>query len=272
MFIFKADGQEDNDEHAVLSETEPPEAKLQMNKSCEHSSDEERESNEEEEEGTTKSDIVANDRTSSRPLLSDSEEEEEQEQQVALCSSLPSIKAPTQPSTSFHQHAPNISAHNHSQDAHIAGIKADVFPKAPFGIGQKEMGDVFANAPFHHAALPPQQQSDVFSQAPFGKRVEHKISNPHVAGAQSVTPDQGVFVQLAQQPFRPQALAKYSRHFEGAVPQQTVAGHRAVSDISSLPAVSSVPVGPLHSRTSDVNTVDPFISAPFHLKAPQKKP
>lgn len=270
VFLFNADGQTKNDGHTVLSESGPLEAESQMNKSCEHSSNEEKEAN--EDEGTTESDIVASDRSSSRPLLSDSEEEEEQGQPVALCSSLCSIQASTQPPTSFHQPPPSTSTQNHSQHAPDTGFAADVFPKAPFRIGQEETGDVFANAPFHHPAFSAQQQPDVFSQAPFGKCAEHKTSYPHTAGAQSATPDQVVLVQMAQQPFRPQALAKYSRHFEGSVPQQRAAGHTVVSNNDRVPAVASIPVGPLPSWTSDVSTVDPFISAPFHLKAPQKKP
>lgn len=269
MFLFNADGQEENNGQTVLSETEPLEAESQMNKSCEHSNDKEKEAN--EDEGTTKSDIVASDRSSSRPLLSDSEEEEGQGQPAALCSSLRSIKAPTQPSTNFHQPAPSTSTQNHSQHAHKTGLAADVFPKPPFRIGQEETGDVFVNAPFRYPALPAQQQPDVFSQAPFGKCAEHKISYPHPAGAQSVTLNQVVLAQMAQQPFRPQALAKYSRHFEGSVPQQRAAGHIAMSNNNRLPAVASIPIGPLPSWTTDVSTVDPFISAPFHLKAPQKK-
>lgn len=265
MFLFNADGQEENNGHTVLSETEPLEAESQNNKSCEHSSDNEKEAN--EDEGTTKSD-----RSNSRPLLSDSDEEEKQGQPVALCSSLCSIKAKTELSTSFHQSTPSTSTQNHFQHAHETGLAADVFPKAPFRIDQEETGDVFANAPFRHPALSAQQHPDVFSQAPFGKCAEHKISYLHTAGAQSVTPDQIVLVQMAQQPFRPQALAKYSRHFERSVPQQRAAGHTVLSNNNSLPTVASIPVGPLPSWTSDVSTVDPFISAPFHPKAPQKKP
>lgn len=271
-FSLNADGQKENDGHTVLSESGPLEAESQMNKSCEHSSNDEKEAN--EDEGTTESDIVASDLSSSRPLLSDSEEEEEHGQPVALCSSLCSIKASTQPSTSSHQPPPSTSTQNHSQHAPETGFAANVSPNAPFKIGQEETGDVFANAPFRHPAFPAQQQQqpDVFSQAPFGKCAEHKTSYPHAAGAQSATPDQVVLVQMAQQPFRPQALAKYSRHFEGSVPQQRAAGHPVVLNNDRGPAVASVPVGPLPSWTSDVSTVDPFISAPFHLKAPQKKP
>lgn len=266
MFFFNADRQKENDGHIVVSETEPLEAELQMIKSCEYSSDEAKEANEDEE--TTKSDIVVSDRSSSRPLLSDSEEEEEQEQQVALCSSLCSIKAPTQPSTSFHRPAPSTSTQNLFQHVQGTGLAADVFPKTPFRIGQEQTGDVFTNAPFCHPTLP--NKPDVFSQAPFGRCPEHKISNLHTAGAQSITPNQIELVQMDQQPFCPQALAKYSRHFEGAVPQQREAGHTMVAN-NRLPTVASIPVGCLPSLTSDVSTVDPFISAPFHLKAPQKK-
>ncbi|XP_056890192.1 AP2-associated protein kinase 1-like isoform X3 [Takifugu flavidus] len=268
----QGDMQEENDGHTTLSETEPPEATSQMNNSCEHSSDEEKEANEYEEDGTTRSDMVVNDHSGSRPLLSDSEEEKEQGQQVIPCSFLHSVKVPTQPSTNFPQPAPSASAQNHSQHAHETDNAADLLLKGPFRIGQEETGDVFANAPFPHTAVPVRQQPDVFSQAPFGKRVEHKTSYPHTAGAQSVPSDQGVLVQIAQQPFRPQALAKYSRHFEGSVQQQTAAGHTVVSNMNNLPIVASVPVGALHSLTSDVSTADPFVSAPFHIKPPQKKP
>lgn len=271
MFIFQADRREENDGHTVFSEIGLPQAKSQMNNSCDHSSEEEKEANEDEEEGTTQSDIEVNDCSGSRPLLSESEEEEEEEQgqQVASCSSLHSAKAPTQPSTSFHQPAHSTYAQNHSQQAHKTDIAEDIFLKGPFRIGQEETGDVFSKAPFNHATLPSQQQPDVFSQAPFGKRVEHKKSYSHTAG---ITSDQGVLVDIAQQPFRPQDLAKYSRHFEGSIQQQTAIGHTVVSNINRLPTVISVPVGPLYSWTSDVSTVDPFNSAPFHIKPPPKKP
>lgn len=260
--------QEEDDGHTTFSETEPSEATSQMSNSCEHSSDEEKEANEDEEDGTTQSNIEANDHSGSRPLLSDSEEEKEQGQQVIPCSSLDSVKVPTQPSTNFPQPAPSAFAQNYSQHAHETDNAADLFLKGPFRIGQEEIGDVFANAPFPYTAVPVQQRPDVFSQAPFGKRVEHKTSYPHTAGAQT---DQGVLVQIAQQPFRPQALAKYSRHFEGSVQQQTGTGHTVVSNMNNLPTVASVPVGALHLWTSDVSTADPFVSAPFHIKAPQKK-
>lgn len=263
--------QEEDDRHTTFIKTEPSEATSQMSNSCEHSSDEEKEANEDEEDGTTRSDIEANDHSGSRPLLSDSEEEKEQGQQVIPCSFLHSVKVPTQPSTNFPQPAPSASAQNYSQHAHGTDNGADLFLKGPFRIGQEETGDVFANAPFPHTAVRVHQRLDMFSQVPFGKRVEHKTSYPHTAGAQTVPSDQGVLVQIAQQPFRPQALAKYSRHFEGSVQQQTGTGHTVVSNMNNLPTVTSVPVGALHLWTSDVSTADPFVSAPFHIKGPQKK-
>uniref|UniRef100_A0A7N8XG38 non-specific serine/threonine protein kinase n=1 Tax=Mastacembelus armatus TaxID=205130 RepID=A0A7N8XG38_9TELE len=203
------------------------------------------------------------------------EDEEEQGSQLALHSS------PTQPSNTFHQPTPSTYALNHSQHVHEPAkgtdVSADVFSKAPFQIAQEDASDVFANAPFPRAPLAAQQQLDVFSQAPFGKRKEApgpqpKISLPHATGSHAVTPDQCVLGQATPQPFRPQALAKYSRHFEGPVSQQPVAAHRVVSSVSRQATVASVPVGALPSWTSEVSPVDPFVSAPFHLKAPQEKP
>ncbi|XP_076586210.1 AP2-associated protein kinase 1 isoform X4 [Chaetodon auriga] len=281
------DAQGESNGYSALGEgqeTEPPQGDPQTNEGCVHSSDEDEEKEahkeqQQEGEGAVESHATAHDCSGSQPLLLDSEDEEEP--QLALHSSSHSNAAPSQPSTTFHQPAPGTFAQNHSQQLHEpamgAEVAADVFSKAPFRIGQEDACDVFANAPFPRAPLSAQQQLDVFSQAPFGKRKEAtgaqaKTSYPHAAGVQGVTPEQGVLGQVAQQPFRPQALAKYSRHFEGPVPQQPVAAHRVVSNVSRQAAVASVPVGPLHSWTSEVSAVDPFVSAPFHLKAPQEKP
>ncbi|XP_022610076.1 AP2-associated protein kinase 1-like isoform X4 [Seriola dumerili] len=283
-----SDLQGESNGYAVLGEgqeTEPPEGGSQINEGCVHSSDEEEEKEvhkeEQQDEGTTESHVAAHDCSGSRPLLMESEDEEEQGPQLALHSSPQSSTVPIQPSTTFQQPTPSTLAQNHTQHvpepAKGTDVAADVFSTAPFRIAQEEASDVFANAPFPRATLAPQQQLDVFSQAPFGKRKEAtgalpKTSYPHAAGVHAVTPDQGALGQVPPQPFRPQALAKYSRHFEGPVPQQLVAAHRVVSNVSRQAAVASVPVGPLHSWTSEVSAVDPFVSAPFHLKAPQEKP
>ncbi|XP_040011260.1 AP2-associated protein kinase 1-like isoform X2 [Xiphias gladius] len=283
-----SDLQGESNGYSVLGEgqeTEPLEGDPQINEGCVHSSDEEEEKEVQKEEqqdvGTIDSHVAAHDCSGSRPLLLDSEDEEEQGPQLALHSSQQSSTVPTQPTTTFHQPTPSPFAQNHSQHvpepAKGTDLAADVFSKAPFRIAQEEAGDVFANAPFPRAPIAAEQQLDVFSQAPFGKRKEAtgaqpKTSYPHAAGVHVVTPDQGVLGQVPPQPFRPQSLAKYSRHFEGPVPQQLVAAHRVVSTVSRQAAVESVPVGPLHSWTSEVSAVDPFVSAPFHLKAPQEKP
>lgn len=270
-------------------ETEAVGADSPQNEGCVHSSDEDEEKEahkDEQEDGEgIESHIAPHDCSGSRPLLQDSEDEEDQGPQLALHPSLHSSTAAAQSATTFDQPAPNTFAQNHFQHVHEAAKEmegaADIFSKAPFLIAQEDTSDVFANAPFPRGPLAAQQQQqlDVFSQAPFGKPkpkgAQPKTSYPHAAGAHAVTSDQGVLEQVAQQPFRPQALAKYSRHFEGPVPQQPAAAHRAVetaSNASQQAAVGSVPAGPLHSWTSDVSAVDPFVSAPFHLKAPQEKP
>uniref|UniRef100_A0A669B5R5 non-specific serine/threonine protein kinase n=1 Tax=Oreochromis niloticus TaxID=8128 RepID=A0A669B5R5_ORENI len=268
--------------------TEAVGADSPQNEGCVHSSDEDEEKEahkDEQEDGEgIESHIAPHDCSGSRPLLQDSEDEEDQGPQLALHPSLHSgTAAAAQPAATFDQPAPNTFAQNHFQHVQEAAKEtegtADIFSKAPFRIAQEDTSDVFANAPFPRGPLAAQQQQqlDVFSQAPFGKRnqpkgAQPKTSYPHAAGAHAVTSDQGVLGQVAQQPFRPQALAKYSRHFEGPVPQQPAEAHKAVSNASKQAAVASVPAEPLHSWTSDVSAVDPFVSAPFHLKAPQEKP
>lgn len=286
--LSNADVQGQSNGYSVLGETELLEGESQTSEACVHSSDEDEEKEAckgdqqvEDEEGTIESHAVAHDCSGSRPLLLDSEDEEEQGPHSAVHSSQHSSAAPTQTSSAFHQSTASTFTQNHFQQVHEAAKEADVavdvFSKAPFRMGQEDTGDVFANAPFPRAPHSVQRQLDVFSQAPFGRRKEAagaqpKTSYPATAGVQGATSDQVVLGQVAQQPFRPQALAKYSRHFEGPVPQEPAAAHRAMSNVSKQAAVASVPVGPLHSWTSEVSAVDPFISAPFHLRAPQEKP
>ncbi|XP_017272753.1 AP2-associated protein kinase 1-like isoform X8 [Kryptolebias marmoratus] len=274
------DLQGESNGYSVLEEgleTEELEGNALNNDGCEHSSDEDEQKEaqkvERQDEGAVESNVAAHDCGGSRPLLMDSEEEEEHGPQLALQSSHHPNTLSVQSSSAFPQ--PCTTGHNHSwhvsEPAQGADVTPDVFSKAPFPVPQEDSVDVFANAPFPRAPLAAQEQLDVFSQAPFGKRKEPKAaqpktSYPQASAAQSLTSDQGVLGQKVQQPFRPQALSKYSRHFEGPVPQQQGAAHRVVSDAAAAPA------GPLHSWTSDVNTVDPFVSAPFNLKAPQDKP
>lgn len=257
-------------------ETEDLEGNALNDDSSEHSSDEDEQKEahrlELQDGGAVESVVAVHDCSGSRPLLMDSDEDEHRPQ-LALQSSLHPNTLPLQSSTTFPQPTPSTFGHNQSwhvsEPAKGTDVTPDVFSKAPFPIAQEDSVDVFANAPFLRAPLAAQQQPDVFSQAPFGKRKEHTTAQPKTSysqAAQSLTSDQGVLAQMVQQPFRPQALSKYSRHFEGSVLQQQGAAHRAASDVAAVPA------GPLHSWTSEVNTVDPFVSAPFNLKAPQEKP
>ncbi|KAF7665641.1 hypothetical protein LDENG_00136120 [Lucifuga dentata] len=276
--------------YSVLGEGQEPEPPEEDSRTegCVHSSDEDEEKETQKEEqqgGGAIESHAAHDCSGSRPLLLDSEDEEEQAPELALHPSLECSTLPLQPSSTFHQPAPSTFAQDHSQvhePAKGIDVVPDVFSKAPFRIAQEDASDVFSNAPFPRAPLSAQQQLDVFLQAPFGKRKEvtgvsslppqPKTSYTHPALVHTVNPEQGILGQVPPQPFRPQALAKYSRHFEGHLPQQPVAAHRVVSNVSRQAAVGSVPVGPLHSWTSDVSAVDPFVSAPFHLKAPQEQP
>ncbi|XP_077942939.1 AP2-associated protein kinase 1 isoform X11 [Gasterosteus aculeatus] len=287
-----SDVQRQSNGYSVLGEgqeTEPPAADSQANEGCVHSSDEDEDNEEEEEEepghreeqedeGAMESHAASHDFSGSRPLLLDSEDEDEQGPDLALHSSPHCSAGPTtQPSATFHQPTPSTFAHNHFQQAHESAkgacVAGDVFSKAPFQSVQDEAADVFANAPFPRGPLAAPQAFDVFSQAPFGKRKENLGGqHPHAAGVHAVTPDQGALGEVAQQPFRPQALAKYSRHFEGPVPQQPPAAHRVAANVSRRGAAASAPAEHLHSWTSEASAVDPFVSAPFHLKAPQEKP
>ncbi|XP_034025441.1 LOW QUALITY PROTEIN: AP2-associated protein kinase 1-like [Thalassophryne amazonica] len=276
--------QEENNGYSVLGEeeeTEFPDGDTLTNEGCLHSSDEDElkgHTDKLQGGGAIESDVVPHDYSGSKPLLVDSDEEE-QGPQFAGQTSLNSSTLQAKPSSVSHQ--PSTVAQNHSQHVHKStkgiDVSGDVFSKAPFRIVHEDSDDVFANAPFSHAPPTAQQPLDVFLQAPFGKRKEPtaaqvKPSYNHAPVVHLVNPEHGALGQVASQPFRPQALAKYSRHFEGPLPQQPVAAHRIVSNVSMQAAVGSIPVGPLHSWTSEVSTVDPFVSAPFHLKAPPEKP
>ncbi|XP_053726436.1 AP2-associated protein kinase 1-like isoform X8 [Synchiropus splendidus] len=239
---------------------------------CVHSSDEDegKEAGEEEphDEEDTEQPVAAHDCSGSRPLLQDSEDEEDQYVQN-------SSVIPPHTSATFHQ--PSAFTENHSQPEHQPSA-ADVFSKAPFYVTQGDASDVFANAPFPRGPHPPPQPHDVFSQAPFGRRkdtpaAQSKPAYPHAGGVQSVAPEHGLLALAGAHPFRPQALAKYSRHFEGPVPPQ--AAHVTTTSSSSnnnQTLAGTMAAGHPHSWTSGTSVADPFVSAPFHLRAPQDKP
>ncbi|XP_017323052.2 AP2-associated protein kinase 1 isoform X12 [Ictalurus punctatus] len=206
-----------------------------------HSSDEDERTGE-----ARPSEASSLDCSGSRPLLQDFDEDEEQELDTSGNLQTSSNLDPSDvPQSSLVTRQPS---QNHLVQP--SEPNADVFSKAPFQVVQEADSDVdvFANAPFPRP-LASSQQADVFLQAPFGKRKEtwgtvytHPVPQ---AGMQrsNVVPfnhgshEQSVLDQVAPLPFRPQALAKYSRHYEGP----------------------------------EVNSDDPFLSAPFHRKGPQEK-
>ncbi|XP_055021413.1 AP2-associated protein kinase 1-like isoform X3 [Boleophthalmus pectinirostris] len=254
----QADLQGESNGYTVLTEGHEREpSDPQTNEGCVHSSDEEEQEPKQDESG-----ICAQDCSGSRPLLMDSEEEEDTPHYSDV---------PAQPPIAYPPS--NNMAQNHCQHNCAAPPEeatADVFSNAPFRTVHEDTCDVFANAPFPRPSAAAQQPIDVFAQAPFGKRKESTgvasvALYPHPATAT----EPGVLGNVTPQPFHPQALAKYSRHFEGTVSQQP---GPAPGSVSRQATVGTVPVPPLHTWTSERSTGDPFVSAPFHLKAPQEKP
>ncbi|KAF4070468.1 hypothetical protein AMELA_G00285780 [Ameiurus melas] len=211
-----------------------------------HSSDEDDEDEDERTGDARPSEASSLDCSGSRPLLQDFDEDEEQELDTSGNLQTSSNLDPSDvPQSSLVTHQPS---QNHLVQP--SEPIADVFSKAPFQVVQEADSDldVFANAPFPRP-LASSQQADVFLQAPFGKRKEtwgtvytHPVPQAGMQRSNMVpfnhgSHEQSVLDQVAPLPFRPQALAKYSRHYEGP----------------------------------EVNSDDPFLSAPFHRKGPQEK-
>lgn len=136
----------------------------------------------------------------------------------------------------------------------------DVFSSAPFPGCGPDSRDIFTSAPFPQIQ-PSHPQPDVFLQAPFYKRSEShvaQISN----GDDPVLPHPPVHSQI-----------RFPYCAEAPMPQQPIAAHRVVSSVGQQAAISSVPVGPLHSWTVGVRAVmDPFLAAPFQPRGPLGKP
>ncbi|XP_034457740.1 AP2-associated protein kinase 1-like isoform X1 [Hippoglossus hippoglossus] len=161
------------------------------------------------------------------------------------------------PSTSFPPHP-------------VSGpVPSDVFQLAPFKTPGKESGAASGSS---SSSRKPTEASDVFLQAPFGKRQEtakanaqlfksgtqHNVQSPLVPSVASVP---------APRPLGPRAPRR------PLVLQQPVAVHRVVSRIGQQAAVGSVAVGPLHSWTIGGRALeDPFVSAPFQPRCSQGKP
>nr|XP_031362594.1 AP2-associated protein kinase 1 isoform X2 [Lonchura striata domestica] len=105
------------------------------------------------------------------------------------------------------------------------------------------------------------------------RAVEAQESGP----AKAALPEQGdALGSVANKPFRPQSLSKYSRHYgpeDGpGLEAQPIAAYKVVSHTSRQAIAGSVSVVPLSSRTTELPGADPFASAPFPSKAAKQKP
>ncbi|XP_026126336.1 AP2-associated protein kinase 1 isoform X7 [Carassius auratus] len=209
---------------------------------CLHSSDEDDGETEGGRSQVSGEETPSLDCSGSRPLLQDSDDDDDQSPASSRnlqMSSQSEGPVENQSTLASQNHSPQLV----SQAQHSGADQSlDIFSKAPFRIGQdlEGDGDVFANAPFPRLPAP-----DIFLQAPFGRKKEASgkvYTNP------GSSLDQSILGQVSPLPFRPQALSKYSRHYE-----------------------EPVNTAPEHSLSSDGTSSDPFVSAPFHLKGRQDK-
>ncbi|KAM4720047.1 LOW QUALITY PROTEIN: AP2-associated protein kinase 1-like [Anableps anableps] len=143
-------------------------------------------------------------------------------------------------------------------------IISDVFQLAPFKPQRKESGTAFRVSAFS-ASYNSAEASDVFLQAPFGKRQETSKAAPtdtHILRSET-------HQVKNNKKYHPSTFL----HTEAPLLQQPVAVHRVVSRIGQQAAVGSVAVGPLHSWTIVGKAVeDPFTAAPFQPQCSQGKP
>ncbi|KAM4527449.1 AP2-associated protein kinase 1-like isoform 1-T1 [Odontesthes bonariensis] len=158
-------------------------------------------------------------------------------------------------------------------------VTSDVFQLAPFKAPGKGSGVAFGSASFS-ASHKPAEASDVFLQAPFGKRQETSRAAPintHVfkpCTQQIENSKQCHPVKVSTPPtLRCFSFRAAPLHTETPVLQQPVAVQRVVSRIGQQAAVGSVAVGPLHSWTIGGKSLDdPFTAAPFQPRCSQGKP
>ncbi|XP_042327805.1 AP2-associated protein kinase 1 isoform X3 [Sceloporus undulatus] len=92
-----------------------------------------------------------------------------------------------------------------------------------------------------------------------------------------VLPQDVLLGSKAAKPFRPQSLAKYSRHYDPDAGQcasaQPIAAYKVVSQSNKQAIAGSIPITSLSSRTKELPGSDPFASAPFPSKlGKQQKP
>ncbi|KFP28369.1 Uncharacterized protein FLJ45252, partial [Colius striatus] len=83
-------------------------------------------------------------------------------------------------------------------------------------------------------------------------------------------PQEAALGSVGNKPFRPQSLAKYSRHYSPEDGQslevKPIAAYKVVSQTNRQVIAGSVAVAPLSSRTTELAGGDPFASAPFPSK------
>ncbi|XP_039572655.1 uncharacterized protein FLJ45252 [Passer montanus] len=105
------------------------------------------------------------------------------------------------------------------------------------------------------------------------RAVEAQESSP----AKAALPEQGdALGSVASKPFRPQSLAKYSRHYSPedgpGLEAKPIAAYKVVSQANRQAIAGSVSLVPLSARTTELPAADPFASAPFPSKAAKQKP
>ncbi|MGH0178860.1 UNVERIFIED_CONTAM: hypothetical protein FKN15_078468 [Acipenser sinensis] len=147
----------------------------------------------------------------------------------------------------------------------------DVFLHAPFGRKNQLHGAGYHQSSQQQQPLPypiPMQHSASFTTPLPRPGVTAQLAECSVPAPSAVIQARALPPQVAPKPFRPQALAKYSRHY---TPPEEAVGQQQPVVVSSV-ARQAAPVVPLHSWTSEVCSSDPFISAPFPFKAPKEKP
>ncbi|XP_058864685.1 AP2-associated protein kinase 1-like isoform X6 [Acipenser ruthenus] len=147
----------------------------------------------------------------------------------------------------------------------------DVFLHAPFGRKNQLHGAVYHQSGQQQQPLPypiPMQHSASFTTPLPRPGATTQLAECSAPAPSAVIQARAPPPQVAPKPFRPQALAKYSRHY---TPPEEAVGQQQPVVVSSV-ARQAAPVVSLHSWTSEVCSSDPFISAPFPFKAPKEKP
>ncbi|XP_070706463.1 AP2-associated protein kinase 1-like [Pempheris klunzingeri] len=170
--------------------------------------------------------------------------------------------------------APSTSLHPVSwpQPPHSPDF-SDVFQLAPFKMPPRQGKMAASTSCASHKSA---EASDVFQQAPFGKKRDTSRAvptNPHVFkfGSQWA----GATKQGELVPGSSAAAPQHQRllHTETPLLQQPVVMHRVVSRVGQQAAVGSVAVGPLHAWTIGGRALDdPFTAAPFQPRCSQGKP